>query len=263
METTLFWAHKNRLETIDTDYGFSLFSAGHLAWLVGIAVFAVLIAVIYCKCDLKRRENIRKVMAVGVVLLEALKMCVMGLSHLDISEYLPIHLCSVGGLFILIDALWPNSRITHQLFLYAFTAGALMALICSSATIYPFWNFYSIHIFFFHGYLLVYPIMRLAAGEFKPTYYGVWISIAAVFLLGIPIFFIDGIFDVNYMFLGHPSDVSFLIAIWELCSPIGGRLLYALALAAVGVACMHLLYICYRIPTILRWAGKKLKKHNA
>lgn len=259
METSLFWTHKNVLETIDTDYGFSLFSVGHIAWLVAIAIFAATLALIYRRCGERTRDNVRKAMAVGVVLLEALKICAMGLTHVDVCEHLPLHLCSLSGLFIVIDALWPRTRLIPQLFAFAFNAGALMALICSSATIYPFWNFYSIHIFFFHGYLLAYPIMRMAAGEYKPAYYGVWISTVAMFVIGLPVYVIDGVFGVNYMFLGGPSDISLLRVIWNAIAPVGGRFLYALALAAIGVACMHLLYLCYRLPAIYRNIAKRFR----
>lgn len=260
MNTSLFWTHKTMMEATDNDYGFSLFSAGHLAWLAGIALWIAAMAFIYCKCNPQKRDHLRKLMAVGIILLETVKLCVMGLTHVDVCDYLPLHLCSLASLFIVIDALWPHTRLIPQLFLYAFTAGALMALICSSATSYPFWNFYSIHIFVIHGYLLVYPIMRLAAGEYKPTYYGVWLSIALMVLIGLPVYVIDGIFNVNYMFLGYPSDISLLIAIWDMTAPIGGRFLYALALGAMGSACAHLLYLIYRLPALTRYVIRFFKK---
>lgn len=252
MDTSLFWTHKDYFEKADKGHGFSLFSIGHLAWLVGIAIGIAILAIVYRRLNQRQRDNMRKAMAVGLILLEALKICVMGLTHVDTADYLPLHLCSAAGLFIVIDALWPNTRLIPQLFLFAFTAGAMMALICSSATSYPFWNFYSIHIFFFHGYILAYPIMRLTAGEFKPSYSGVWISIAAMVVIGLPIYAIDGVFDVNYMFLGRPSDISLLISIWDITAPIGGRFLYAVTIGALGAAIAHLLYLFYRLPDIFR-----------
>lgn len=263
MNIPLFWKHKQMLALLEGQYGFSLFSAGHLAWLVGIALWIAATAVLYRRLDAHRRDNMRKVMAVILILLETSKLCVMGLTHVDICEFLPIHLCSVAGLFIVIDALWPNTKWVGQMFLFAFNTAALMALICSSVTCYPFFNFYSIHSFVIHGYLLVYAVMRYAAGEFRPTYRGLWGSVAATVAVGIPIFFIDGIFDVNYMFLGQPSDVSLLVALWDVFAPIGGRLLYALSIAVLGTAVIHVLYLVYRIVAICSAARSKKKQEGS
>ena len=126
MTSEVFWMHRNYALTHDIT-GYSMFGTGHLLWLLGIIVFSYVTGRCYSALSEHGRDNMRKTAAVLIILLEYAKIIAMGLFHVDNIEFLPLHLCSAGGLATLVYALWPGKLKLDQLFGYAFFPAALLA----------------------------------------------------------------------------------------------------------------------------------------
>ncbi|MCR5476301.1 MAG: YwaF family protein [Lachnospiraceae bacterium] len=245
MTDSLFWIHRDQIYAKGLDLGFSAFSAGHLIWLAAIAVSAYMAGRLYRSLPEKGRADMRGILALATVLLEAAKVIVMGLYQVNTLEFIPLHLCSVGGLSILIYALWPGRWKLDQLFGYAFFPAALLAVAFPSTGMYPWLNFYCIHTFVYHALIICFFVMLYMSGEFRPTYRGLLFSFAFVALFAVPIYLLDGAFRVNYMFIGMRSDVGLLQLFWDKLAVPYGRPVYTLVLGGIFFATIHVLHLIY------------------
>ena len=93
-----FWLHRDQIYAQELAVGFKVFSAGHLIWLLGIALFCYLSARFYRSRDAKGRDNMRKACGFTIVILEYAKIIVLGLFEVRMPEFVPLHLCSAAGL---------------------------------------------------------------------------------------------------------------------------------------------------------------------
>ena len=261
MTDNLFWIHRDQIYAKGLDLGFSVFSPGHLLWLFGIAAFCFLLGKIYAGSGEKRRSNIRKLIGVSIILLEGLKVIVMGLFHVNNIEFLPLHLCSAGGLATVVYAMWPGKLKLDQLFGYAFFPAAVLAVIFPSANMYPWWNFYCLHIFIFHALIMVYFVMLAMAGEFRPTYKGLLISFAFMAVFAVPVYLINVNFGVNYMFIGMRSDVGILASLWDSVAVPYGRIPFTLLLGAIFFAVINVIHLIYVL--LYKLGSAKIQGGNA
>ncbi len=259
MTDDLFWIHRDQIYANGWKLGFSTFAPGHVAWLLAIAVCSYLIGKLYVKLRPEGRSDMRKILGLSVILLDAQKIIVMGLTHVNNIEFLPLHLCSVGGLATLVYAMWPGKWKIDQLFGYAFFPAAVLAIIFPSSNMYPWWNFYCIHIFLYHALIIFYFVMLFMSGEFRPTYKGLLISFAFMAVFAVPIYLINGKFGVNYMFIGMRSDVGILAAIWDNVAAVYGRLAFTLLLGAIFFAVIHVIHLIYLLICKL---GERLGKQK-
>ena len=141
-----FWAHKS-VYTALGGKGFSYFSLPHLIWLAILFAAIALFTCAYRKFPGKRRDNMRKVAAVFLILFEIGKQCVVGLTGAPVAPHLPLHICSFAEYAILLDAFWPENRFLKPLLCYAFLPSALMALLFPTTTAYHPISFYPMHHF--------------------------------------------------------------------------------------------------------------------
>ena len=242
-----FWMHRDHIYAQDLSIGFKTFSAGHLIWLAAIAVFCFLSGLIYKKLSGHGRDQMRKFCALAVVILEYAKIIVMGLFEVNILEFVPLHLCSATGLAVVIYALWPGKKWLGQMFAFAFVPAALLAVIFPSTTMYPWWNFYCLHTFIFHALLIAFFVWLFMAGEIVPDYKGVWTGLGLMAAFAVPIYFLDGAFNVNYMFIGMRSDVGILAALWDFFVPKFGRAVFALVISAIMIVVAHVFFGIYKL----------------
>ena len=171
-----FWLHRDQIYEQGLSLGFHVFSVGHLLWLIALALFCWLTARFYCSLDEKGRDNMRKVCGLVIVLLEYLKVIVLGLFGVHMAEFVPLHLCSAAGLGVLVYALWPRMNWLGQVFAYAFVPAALLAVIFPSTTMYPWWNFYCLHTFVIHGLILAFFVCSSACARTSGSWRscGIW-----------------------------------------------------------------------------------------
>ena len=243
----IFWAYSDTLAENGIE-GFSYFSLPHFIWLFIMAAGIVLYAFSYCKGSEVRRNNLRKGMAVFLILFEFMQIGVMALTDAPVKYYLPLHMCSLAEFMILFDALWlkGKSRMGGQILIFEFLPAAFSSLVMPTSVIYPPYNFYVIHQFLLHGGIVAYIIAEYASGEIRPRYVGIWQAMLACYIEMFPIYFIDKAFDLNYMFLMEHWDNPLLKLLWDLSGKKGG-IPYIFALSIMVIVFMHICYLIYRL----------------
>ena len=251
MNLDLFWLHKSFFG--DEKVGFSTFSMPHLLWLSVVFLLTLSFALSYCRNVERKKDNMRKRLALFLILFEIFKQCVMALTDAPIKHLLPLEVCSFSEYTILADALWPRNRITKQPLVFIALPAAMMALMFPTVTAYPPISFYAIHQFLLHGGIATYVIARYVSKEIRPRYMGLWLSVLLVGILAAPIYLLNLHFGTNFMFLVHHNNNPALRMIWNLSGGNGG-LQYVLALAAFVIFVLHIVYLIY---VLIRLAEKR------
>ena len=229
------------------DVGHPLFSLGHIIWLAVIILICILVTKRYTKTTKNKQDLYRKICAITVFALEYVKIVLISLIFPHyIDSYVPLHLCTFSGIFIIVDALWPNNKIVNMLWLYVFLPGGVLGVVSPSIT-YPWLNFFSIHDFLFHGLIVVYGVFKIAIGESRATYKGVLVSVLFILLLIIPIYYIDITFDKSYMLLTNPSDFPLTKLLWNISTPIFGNYGYIALLLCLELLLFHIIYFVGKV----------------
>ena len=248
MSFDYFWLYTEEAAREHLKVGFELFSRGHLLWLLALCVASIIVIPLYMRSSDRKQLKIRKIFAMGLLISEIIKDIIIVVIGAPISAYLPLHLCGYAIFFLLADAYLPKQKITGQLIAYAFGPGALMALLFCSWTILPlFWNFMTIHSFVFHWAIVTYLIMRLADGEIKPNYKGVWITLLTMALLAVPAYLVDMKTGYNYMFIYEVQRNSPLEPIWDIFGVRWGKPGYVVGAFLLVLVIFHALYLIYGI----------------
>ena len=248
-----FFLYTEKAIAENLDVGFELYSRGHLIWLLILAVAALIVVPVYIKSSPKKQAGIKKIFALGLLISEIIKDIIILAIGAPIVAYLPLHLCGYAIFFFLIDAFLPKQKVTGQLIAYAFGPGALMALLFCSWTRLPvFCSFISIHSFIFHWAIVTYLIMRLANGEIKPTYKGLWISVLTMAILAVPAYLVDMKTGMNYMFIYEVQRNSPLEPIWEIFGVRWGKPGYVIGAMLLVIVIFHILYLIYGLVGLRR-----------
>ena len=92
-------------------------------------------------------------------------------------------------------------------FLYYFAIpGAALALFFPNWTQMPVWNFFHIHSFTIHILLVLYPLLLVTTNQvstdLKLAFQGVGLLVA----IAIPVYFLNLLWDTNFMFLMEPDS---------------------------------------------------------
>lgn len=241
-----FWSHADVLAGSGVEE-FDLFSIPHFIWIAIVSAGIALYTFAYRKSGEKGRDNLRKAIAVFLILFEFFKISVIALNGAPVADSLPLHICSLAIFMILFDAMWfSKNGITGQFLVYEFMLGALITLLLPQCVIYPPYSFYVIHFFLIHGAIAAYIFARVFTGEIRPRYVGIWQTLLAMYIQIIPVYFLDKAYDKNYMFLldhwGNPA----LKLCWDLSGGKGG-FPYIIALSVLAVSLMHIVYLCFKI----------------
>ncbi len=253
MSWELFWAYKDSVEELGGT-GFSIFSLPHLLWILFCLTVIICITLFYrCSGD-HQRDNMRKSIALFLILFEITKQCAGALTGAPSAKLLPLHLCSFAEYAILIDALWPQNRFFKQLMAFPFLPSAVIAFLLPTVISYPPLNFYAIHQFLLHAVITAYIIARYSAGEIKPRYAGLWLSLLVTAFLAALIYPINCAFQTNFMFLARYSDNPVLKLIWDMTGGTGG-IAYILGLGIIVAIVFHLLFVLYAV--LKRTTNKK------
>ncbi len=191
-------------ETIPEGVGFSTFGITHLLWLLAFAAIIALAIIIYRKLPLEKRNIMRTTLGMVVVAFETIKNIVaaaigdFGIGHL------PFHLCGISILLIAFDII-KQTKTVRQFLYYIGIPGAMLALLFPNWTVLPCMNFFHIHSFVIHALIVMYPMLLVTSGEVKPDIKTMPKCILLLVGMAIPIYFINLIFDTNFMFLMSPD----------------------------------------------------------
>ena len=207
-----FW---ETVETIKEGVGFNYFDSLHLTWILCFIFFTSVVSMIYRKSDTSKRDKIRKIFALFIILDEIFKQYGL-ISHGNwIVDYLPLHLCSINIFIIAYHVFKPNKTIDN--FLYAICIpGALAAILAPTWVELPLFNFMHIHSFTVHILLAAYPIVLVAGGDIVPDIKLVPKAIIFTCILALPIFVVNLLLDTNFMFLMYASAGNPLLLFEEL-----------------------------------------------
>ena len=197
----MFFATK---ETVPEGVGFSTFDSTHLSWLAVITVVSVVLLFVYRKLNSDKRNIMRIILGWTIVFNEIIKDIVAIIIGDFDAGHLPFHLCGINVLLVGFDIFCQTK--TVRSFLYYFSIpGALLALIFPNWTVLPCMNFSNIHSFVIHALLVIYPLMLVLDGEIKTEIKMMLKCIALLVCMAIPIYFVNLIFDTNFMFLMEPE----------------------------------------------------------
>ena len=245
MTGSVFWMNKEAYVAAGGK-GFDCFSVPHLIWLAILFTGIFTFAFLYRRRETKKRDSLRKCVAVILILSEIGKQCVVALTGAEPSVHLPLHICSFAEYTILIDALWPENKFFKQLLCYAFLPSAFMALLFPTATAYHPISFYAVHHFLLHASIIAYIIARYSAGEIRINYKGVWTTFISILVLIIPIYFIDSAFNQNFIFLMAHDENPALKVIWGLSGGKGG-IAYILGLGVLVIIVFHIVFCIFKL----------------
>lgn len=185
--------------------GFSAFDKTHLLWLLAGAVLIFLASILYRSLKPEKQEKMLRILGIYIFCQEMLKNIVVALVGEFEVGYLPFHLCGINILLILFDIIKPTA--TVRSFLYYFCIpGAALALLFPNWTETPFLNFFHFHSFLIHISLVMYPVLLVSAGQVKINLKAALKSLALLILLAIPIYFLNILWETNFMFLREPDS---------------------------------------------------------
>ena len=253
MSFDYFWLYVEKAWEEHTDVGFELFSKGHLIWLLMLTIGLLIAVISYVRGSSSKQNKMRKCFALGLLIAEILKDIILLIIGAPISAYLPLHLCGYAIFFILLDAFLPRQKLTGQMMAYAFGPGAVAALLFCNWTSLPlFWNYLSLHSFVFHGAIVTYAVMRIANGEIRPDYKGLWITVITMAALAVPAYLVDMKTGYNYMFIYTVQRDSPLEIAWEIFGTRWGKPGYVFGALLLVIVIFHALYLIYGIMGLRR-----------
>ena len=88
--------------------------------------------------------------------------------------------------------------------------GAMLALLTPDWVKMPCLNFFHIHSFLIHMFLVLYPFVLVASGDIKPDFKSMPKCILLLVGFAVPALILNLIFDTNFMFLMNTADIAFL-----------------------------------------------------
>lgn len=189
--------------------GFKLYDTTHLLWLCFFIVICAVSLIIYKKLSNKKRNVMRICIAVLVFALETAKNCVafavgdFGIGHM------PFHLCGINVLLISFS-IFKRSKTVENFLYYIGIPGAMLALLTPDWTKMPCLNYFHMHSFLIHIFLVMYPFVLVASGDLKPDLKSMPKCILLLIGFAIPALVLNIIFGTNFMFLMDTAGIGFL-----------------------------------------------------
>lgn len=235
-------------ETIPAGLGFSLFSKGHVAWLLAIAAVCAWVCRRYRREDAGGRLRIRRILSALLIADELLKITVLSATGCYTAEYLPLHVCSINIFICLWYTLKPNAMAAEILYALSLP-GALVSLCAPTWVRLPFANLMSFHSFSVHGMLLLYPLLLVTSGEYRPSIRRLWVPAVFVAALAPLLYWFNCRFATNFMFLNGTEDNIVL----ETVQSVAGERFY---IAGLGVLVLFV-WLLFYLPWEVKWHIKK------
>jgi uncharacterized membrane protein YwaF len=222
-----FWSRVT--QPIPDGVGFALFDEAHLAALA-LIVAAIVVAptLLYRKLDDSGRHRMRLIVGCLAMGSDVMVQLVYLITGDYTPERLPLHLCSLGQYCIFIDCLSGSNRgttsgkLTQRITGGGYVERPLLREIMYSLTIwstlcaatFPDWagrpiiNIFSWQSFGIHGLLALYPVMIIAAGEFRPNWHRLW-QVGVVLIGWMTLcLVVNNVFNTNFMFLSDGAPGS-------------------------------------------------------
>ena len=240
-----FWYCSHYIEDYTSAINRKYFSIQNLLILFLILSFIFFVTKKYKKANKEKKLMMKKWFAVSILFLEVLKLCVTGFLYPQyIKYYLPLHLCSFAGGFIVLEAIFKNNKIINQWWIYIFLFAGILGVVSPDSS-YPWFNYYLFHAFVFHTLITTYAIIKIASHESVPTYKGIWLSTLFIAVTLIPIYFINKAFGTNYYLINDPQGFPVTNMIYSFSAPFG-QWAYLFAMCLLGFILFHIIYFVYK-----------------
>lgn len=191
-------------ETIPAGAGFELFHTEHWLCLGIIAIVMVLGCRLYLRLDRHGRESWRKTVAILILADELFKHVCLLIGGTFLAKYLPLHLCSINIFLVAIHAWKPNRLLDQFLYLVCLPGAVLPLFFCTWAMLPPV-NFMYLHSYSIHMLLVLYPLAMTLAGDIRPQPRMFYQCILLLAGMALPLYFLNQLWDTNFMFLSYPE----------------------------------------------------------
>ena len=241
---SLFFTYENNLPS---GVGYALFSPAHLSAIAVSLVIILLITVRFVVSGEERRLRIRRITAIIPVILLVLRFTYAVIYGAPVVYELPLHLCSMTGIFCFIYEFClektPYVRSVLGQAMYALCLpGALMAILFPNGTIYPIIHYISFESYLFHSLIVAYIFLRSIDKGIVPSVREAYKSILFLLIIVPPVYLFNVIFDTNYMFVIRPSLGSPLYGFYRAGGYAGYRIGFAFT-ALIVIYMMNILYV--------------------
>lgn len=236
-----FWTHK---DNIPEGLGYGQFTWKHILWLIVTALGVAAFILCYIPADPHTKEVMCKAISAALLIIDVIKMILIGFSDVKTSEYLPLELCSFAAYFITADAFFHVGPPVREMLLTLFLPAALMALLFPTTSTLPAFNFYTIHQFVYHGLIAAYIFALFFAREIPLAYRRIWGSILRIIILASVIYAIDTVFDKNFMFLRDTYGNPMLEAIRK---KTGDGIAYTGGLVCFCIVMIHVFFVLFKL----------------
>ena len=192
-------------DNIPEGVGFPAFGATHILWLLAGLLLCILACIFYRKLSAGKRKLMLTVLGAVIFLLEVVKDLVL-ISLNEFSwEYLPFHLCGINVLLIAFDVM-KQTKVVRSFLYYFCIPGAALALLFPNWTEMPVWNFFHIHSFTIHILLVLYPLLLVTTGQASTDLRSALKGTLLLVGMAIPVYFLNLLWDTNFMFLMEPDS---------------------------------------------------------
>ena len=244
-----FWYTKSTMDKLDPDYlNFSHFSPIHLL-ITALFILIIIAAMLYYKkLDEKARQKFLYIMSALLIADELWKHIGSAATGQWEWGFLPLHLCSIN-IFICVINSFKRDDFTSEVLYSVCIPGASLALLMTTWTDLPFWNFMSLHSNSIHVLLVMYPLLLLAGG-FKPNFKRLPKVLLLLLCECVPIYFLNKIIGTNFFFLNGTSGNPVL----KLLASVFGKEFYFIGCVPI----LLILWVFMYLPWFI--AGRKKQK---
>ena len=192
-------------ENIPDGLGFQTFGLTHLLWLLAGLLFWVGACIFYNKLSDRKRKTMLTVLGAYIFLQEMVKNFVLLLLGEFSWGHLPFHLCGINILLIAFDLIKQTKPVRSFLYYFAIP-GAMLALLFPNWTQLPVLNFFHIHSFTIHILLVLYPLLLVTTGQAQTDLRSAFQGVLLLVAMAIPVYFLNLLWDTNFMFLMRPDS---------------------------------------------------------
>ena len=192
-------------DSIPKGLGFKAYDLTHILWLLAGLALWVAACIFYRKLNQDKRKLVLRVLGGYIFLQEMVKNLVVYLAGEFSWGYLPFHLCGINILLIAFD-IFKQTKVVRSFLYYFAIPGAALALLFPNWTEVPVWNFFHLHSFTIHILLVLYPLLLVTTGQVDAKFRSAGKGVLLLIGMAIPIYFLNLLWDTNFMFLMEPDS---------------------------------------------------------
>jgi hypothetical integral membrane protein (TIGR02206 family) len=219
---------------------FAMFSTEHV--LAIVMLFLSLFLLFLTKNILHRQDHLRvieRIFAMSLLIMEIFHHIWMATTgRWSLSGSLPLELCSIS-LLVAIALLWTGNRRLYMFVFFAGIGGAIQAIGTPVLDVgFPHFRYF--HFFYTHIGIILAALYFTWIKRYRPTFRGIVSTMIVLNILLPFIFFVNQLFDANYMFLRMKPENGSLLDV------LGPYPWYILSLEAVAFIIFALLWLAFR-----------------